>query len=135
MNNIEQKSSTPAEMTPKSELEIFRDTIKEIKEEEMTKKKAWEARDMEGEAYNPHFDLINSEYLEEAEREVYEKYQSDHLTVEKFRTLRSAAMKDYEKLPAGAEKDAIGDFWAYIGNLVTAREDRRELEELKRKNK
>ncbi len=130
MDNIEQKKRMAAESKPKSELEIFKDVIQEIKEVEMAKKKAWEERDMKGEMYNPHFDLINPEYLREAEREVYEKYKNDTLSAEEFNALKIEANKNYEKLP-DAEKAALNDFWGYIANLVTAREGRRQLEEMK----
>lgn len=134
MDTIEQKQITPTETLPKSELEIFKDKIKEIKEAEMNKRKAWEDRGMEGKAYNPHFDAINQDYLEEPEREVYEKYQDDNLSTDEFRELRSAANKNYKKLPVDAKKETLSNFWAYIGNLVTAREGRRQLEEIKRRN-
>ncbi|MDO8676140.1 MAG: hypothetical protein Q7K16_00545 [Candidatus Azambacteria bacterium] len=133
MNNTEKKSNMPTETAPKNKLEIFRDEIAIIKETEMDKKKDWENRGHEGEAYNPHFDTINPEYLGETEREVYEKYKNDNLTVEEFRALKSEAIKEYEKLPAGDKKSTSGDFWAYVANLVNTKDLRRQLEEMRRK--
>src|SRR3989344_1651488 len=98
MDNIEQKSNAPIEMTPEQKLEIFREEMKRIKEVEMNKKQAWEERGKTGEAYNPHFDGIDPEYLGQAEREVYEKYKNDELSVDLFYELKKSALKEYDKL-------------------------------------
>lgn len=133
MNTIEQKPNASAETLPKNELEVFRDRIREIKEIEMAKKRDWERRGMKGEAYDPHFDLINPECLGETEREVYDKYQDGTLTADEFLALRDLANEEYEKLMDGAEKTALNNFWAYLGNLVSVKEMKRQLEEMKRK--
>lgn len=135
MNNIEQKLNTLAEMTPEKKLEIFKYEMKKIQETEMNKKQAWEERGRTGEAYNPHFDGINPEYLRQAEREVYEKYKNDDLNADAFNELRKSALGKFSKLSVNNDEEyrTILDFWAYMGNLVGARESRRELEELKRK--
>lgn len=88
---------------------------------------------MKGEAYNPHFNANKPDYLGEAEREVYENYLGDNLSIDKFRELRSAAYKDYEKLPADAKKETLNYFLAHIGNLISAREGKRQLEEKRHK--
>lgn len=139
-NNIEKKSNAPVEMTPLKKLEIFKDEISRTKEVEMNKKRAWEERGRTGEAYNPHFDHINPEYLGQAEREVYEKYKNDDLSVNSFNELKKSEMKKYQELSMSdingqEERKTIVDFWAYMGNLVQAREGRRQVEELKRKKK
>jgi|SRR3989338_4747868 len=136
MNNMEQKSNTPIEITREKKLEIFRDEMRRIKEIEMNKKQAWEERGETGETYNPHFDGINPDYLGEAEREVYEKYQNDDLNADAFNELKRLAMEKYNKLPVNiSEKEhrTIADFWAYMANRVSAREGRRQLEELRQK--
>lgn len=133
MNNIEQKPNAPVEMTPEKKLEIFRVEMKKIKEVEMNKKRAWEECGEVGEAYNPHFDGIDPDYLGQAEQEVYEKYQKDELSIDLFNELKRSAMAKYDKPSADInDKDgAIIDFWAYLSNLVTVREGRRQLEELR----
>lgn len=135
MNNTEQKLNALAETTPEKKLEIFRDEIKGIKEIEMNKKQLWEGRGKTGEAYNPHFDGINPDYLKEAEREAYEKYQNDNLSADAFNELRRSALGKFSKLSVNNDEEyrTILDFWAYMSNLVGVREGRRELEKLKRK--
>ncbi len=137
MNNIEQKSNMPAEMTREKKLGIFRDEMKRIKEIEMNKKQSWEKRGKTGEAYNPHFDGINPDYLGEAEREAYEKYKSDDLSADAFSALRMSAIGKFDKLSVNINNDeeyrTVVDFWAYMGNLISIKEVRRQLEELKQK--
>ena len=136
MDNIEQKSNAPIEMTPEQKLEIFREEMKRIKEVEMNKKQAWEERGKTGEAYNPHFDGIDPEYLGQAEREVYEKYKNDELSVDLFYELKKSALKEYDKLSISESNEkfrSIIDFWAHLGNLMQKRIGRRQIEELKRR--
>lgn len=135
-NNIEKKSSAPVETTPLKKLEIFKDEIRRTKEVEMNKKRAWEERGRTGEAYDPHFNGINPDYLGEAEREVYEKYQNDDLSIDAFNALKRLAIGKYDKTHANIDEKeyrAVNDFWAYMANRVNAKEGPRQLEELKRK--
>lgn len=125
VNNIEQKSNAPVEMTLEKKMELFRVEMKKMKEIEMNKKQAWEERGKTGSAYNPHFDGINPEYLGQAEQEVYEKYKKDELSIDLFNSLKKSALAEYYDKPSVDLNDkdkAIIDFWAYLSNLVIVRE-------------
>lgn len=133
MNDIEQKLNAPVEMTPEKKLEIFIVEMKKIKEIEMNKKQAWEERGKVGEAYNPHFNGINPDYLGQAEREVYEKYENNNLTVEEFQALKKSAMEKSKDLPVEDKKTTLDNFWGHMSNLMQIKEGRRQLNELKQK--
>jgi len=121
------------ELSPEEKLGLFREEIGDIKTGEMEKKKEWEAREKTGEAYNPHFDIIDPGLLSGAEMEIYEKFKKGE--DDEFANLREEALarfkgRDVENDP---EYKSAHAFLMYLGNIVNARELRRQIEKLKGK--
>jgi len=115
-------------------LESFQSEIQAIKDGEMAKKAKWEERGRTGEAYDPHFNDINPDYLGDFERSVYEKYKSNDLSEEEFGQLRSETAEKYKEIPADDEKyQTLRNFWAYLGNLINIRNARRKIEEIRKR--
>ncbi|MFA5098638.1 MAG: hypothetical protein WC461_00265 [Candidatus Paceibacterota bacterium] len=134
MENFEEQLNNQ-ELSPEEKFDNFQNEIAGIKAEEMTKKEAWEARGRKGETYNPHFDLIEPEFLSEAEMKIYEKYKKGELELEEFMDLRGEALskfkgKDDEIDP---EYKSVHAFWMYVSNIGNEQIVRRQMEKLKKK--
>lgn len=79
----------------------------------MEKKQEWLDRGKEGAAYNPHFDAIDPEFLNDQDQFAYESLE--FLSVDEFENLKRARQQELKNkdLP---EVSAVDDFWAYLGN-------------------
>lgn len=99
----------------------LRNEIEEIRENEMANKKSWLARGKTGEAYNPHFDDIDPQYLNEEDLIIYKKFKEDTLSFEE--------MREYQNKMTGEEagdfvnpvNKSRNNFQAYLANKLLAR--------------
>ena len=119
--------------TPEEQLEEFRAEIKAIKDAEMAKKKAWEERGRTGEAYDPHFDQIKPEFLEQPERMAYAAVEADQMTAKELRWLHHdanrAAAERFGKREESPQRQSVNDFWGFLTNRFMGRKAPRRKEE------
>ncbi len=121
------------ELSPEEKLGLFHEEIGDIKAGEMEKKKEWEAREKTGEAYNPHFDIIDPEFLSGAEMGIYERFKSGELNDEEFRALREEALSRFSgrNVETDPEYKSAHAFLMYLANTIHAQESRKQLDKLK----
>lgn len=102
-----EKSAEPA--AESVALESFRAEIAEIKRVEMEKMER-------GEKYDPHFEHIESQFLTEADMNIYKKIDNGTLKLEEFR--------EYQLTGEAKGMDALTDprinFMGWLGNKVNS---------------
>lgn len=101
--------------------------IARIKEEEMRKKDEWLKNGMKGEAYDPHFDRIDVNYLTNEDLEVYKKFQEGDLLKEEFLNYKENIKNELRGIYNTLEGQSRHDFQAWLSNKILALEFERLL--------
>lgn len=103
-------------------LDGLRNEIEEIRENEMANKKSWLARGKTGEAYDPHFDDIDPQYLKEEDLMIYKKFKEDTLSFEEMREYQDKMTEE----AGGSDfinpiNRSRNNFQAYLANKLLVR--------------
>lgn len=133
---IKNEESVEEEKISEEELSGFRDKIQKLKEIEMQKKEDWIARGKTGEEYNPHFNDIDTKFLEKSDFELYKKYE-EGIELNEFEEMKASVVKELSEIK---EKDPErynfrSVFWEYVANLIQIQQRekiRKELAKMKK---
>ncbi len=109
MNNIESFEQK------KSEIDLFREEIENIRKREMEKKE-------QEEKYDPHFDDIKPEELTEEDRVIYEKFKDDSMIFKEFSDYQQRVLSEADARRVSGAKESRVNFCAWITNRISGDE-------------
>ena len=116
---------------PEEKLNAFREEMRAWVARQTENKKVWEARGMTGDAYDPHAEGINPDYLTEDDRAIAEKISAGTITSEEWGAYTSTQKKQLEDAPEEIKR-SMGMFRAYMANVASPILMQKELDRMKR---
>lgn len=111
----------------------FREEIMRLHDIEVEKKRAWEARGMKDESFDPDLYEVDATYLTNIERFVY--MERDRMPQPEFEEISAIARKKYSIRFQGKydspEYQSLKNFWAWIRNYISSRFQNEQLRQIR----